>query len=332
MINQDYIENIYNTIKNYKIEGKNADYIPELSKVDEKLYSISIYTIDGKTYNFGDYNHKFAIESCSKVFTLSLALEKYGVSYLKKMIGEKKSKDSFNSICSADRIKNHTINSFDNGGAIATTSLLYQPDKEKFTNLIIDNMSDFACQSLSVNNKIYNSEINNSNHNLAIAHLLKSYNKFYGDIDDCIDVYTKQCSVMVTTQEVALMAATLANNGINPKSKKKLVKPENVKYILKHMALNGIYNDNYSWLKKSGVYVKSGVGGIILLVIPGVMGIGIASPPLNKYGNSVKGIQSAKKISLIYTKHKSIKNRKNIKNKKEQQNITKRNHNKSQTD
>lgn len=332
MINQDYIENIYNTIKNYKIEGKNTDYIPELSKVDEKLYAISIYTIDGKTYNFGDYNHKFAIESCSKVFTLSLALEKYGVSYLKKMIGEKKSKGSFNSICSADRIKNHTINSFDNGGAIATTSLLYQPDKEKFTNLIIDNMSDFASQSLSVNNKIYNSEINNSNHNLAIAHLLKSYNKFYGDIDDCIDVYTKQCSVMVTTQEVALMAATLANNGINPKSKKKLVKPENVKYILKHMALNGIYNDNYSWLKKSGVYVKSGVGGIILLVIPGVMGIGIASPPLNKYGNSVKGIQSAKKISLIYTKHKSIKNRKNIKNKKEQKNITKRNHNKSQSD
>jgi glutaminase len=333
MINQDYIENIYNTLKNYKIEGKNADYIPELSKVDEKLYSISIYTIDGKTYNFGDYNNKFAIESCSKVFTLSLALEKYGVSYLKKMIGEKKSKDSFNSICSADRIKNHTINSFDNGGAIATTSLLYQPDKEKFTNLIIDNMSDFACQSLSVSNKIYNSEINNSNHNLAIAHLLKSYNKFYGDIDDSIDVYTKQCSVMVSTQEVALMAATLANNGINPKSKKRLVKPENVKYILKHMALNGIYNDNYSWLKKSGVYVKSGVGGIILLVIPGVMGIGIASPPLNKYGNSVKGIQTAKKISLIYTKHKSTKNRKNIKNiknKKEKKNVTKRNHNKSQ--
>jgi glutaminase len=321
MINQEYIENIYNTIKNYKIEGKNADYIPELSKVDEKLYAISIYTIDGKTYNFGDYNHEFAIESCSKVFTLALALEKYGTSYLKKTIGEKKSKDSFNSICSEDRIKNHTINSFDNGGAIATTSLLYQPDKQKFTNLIIDNMSNFACKSLSINNTIYNSEISNSSHNLAIAYLLKSYNKFYGDIDTCLDVYTKQCSVMVRTQDVALMAATLANNGINPKSKKRLVKPENVKYILKHMALNGIYNDNYNWLKKSGMYVKSGVGGIILLVVPGVMGIAIASPPLNKYGNSVKGIQTAKKISLIYTKHKSIKNRKN---KKERKNVTKR--------
>ena len=324
MMNQEYIENIYNTIKNYKIEGKNADYIPELSKVDEKLYAISIYTIDGKIYNFGDYNHKFAIESCSKVFTLALALEKYGTSYLKKMIGEKKSKDSFNSICSADRIKNHTINSFDNGGAIATTSLLYNDDKEKFTNLIIDNMSNFACQSLSVNNKIYNSESSNSDHNLAIVHLLKSYNKFYGDIDSCLDVYTKQCSVMVRTQDVALMAATLANNGINPKSKKRLVKPENVKYILKHMALNGIYNDNYNWLKKSGVYVKSGVGGIILLIIPGVMGIGIASPPLNKFGNSVKGIQTAKQISLIHKKHNLTKNR------KEKKNVTKRNHNKTQ--
>jgi glutaminase len=314
MINQEYIENIYNKIKNYKIEGKNADYIPELSKVNEKLYAISIYTVDGETYNFGDYNHEFAIESVSKLFTLALALEKYGTSYLKKMIGEKKSRGSFNSICSADRIKNHTINSFDNGGAIATTSLLYQPDKEKFTNLIIDNMSDFASKKLTINNKIFNSEINNSNHNLAIAYLLKSYNKFYGDIDTCLDVYTKQCSVMVNTQDVALMAATLANNGINPKSKKRVVKPENVKYILKHMALNGIYNDNYSWLKNSGVYVKSGVGGIILLVIPGVMGIGIVSPPLNNYGNSTKGIQTAKKISLLYKKNKSLKNRKNRKN------------------
>lgn len=314
MINQDYIEKIYNTIKNNKIEGKNADYIPELSRVDEKLYALSIYTIDGQTYNYGDYNHEFAIESVSKVFTLALALEKYGTSYLKKMIGEKKSSGSFNSICSVDRIKNHTINSFDNGGAIATTSLLYQPDKQKFTNSIIDNMSDFACQKLSINNKVYNSEISHSEHNLAIAHLLKSYNKFYGDIDTCVDVYTKQCSVMVSTQDVALMGATLANNGINPKSKKRLIKPENVKYILKHMALNGIYNDNYNWLKNSGVYVKSGVGGIILLVIPGLMGIGIASPPLNKYGNSTKGIQTSKKISLLCKKHKLTKNRKERKN------------------
>ena len=275
--------------------------------------------MDGETYNYGDYKHKFAIESCSKVFTLALALEKYGIADLKKKIGEKKSSGSFNSICSADRIKNHTINSFDNGGAIATTSLLYQPDKAKFTDLIIDNMSDFACKKLSVNNKIYHSEISNSEHNLAIAHLLKSYNKFYGDIDTCIDVYTKQCSVMVTTQDVALMAATFANNGINPRSKKRLVKPENVKYILKHMALNGIYNDNYSWLKNSGIYIKSGVGGIILIVIPGVMGVGIASPPLNKFGNSVKGIQTAKQISLVYKKNKSRKNRKYKKN------VTKRN-------
>lgn len=323
MINEKYIENIYSKIKNTKIEGKNADYIPELSKVDKNLYAISICTINGETYNIGDYNHKFAIESCSKVFTLALALEKYGISYLKKMIGEKKSNDSFNSICSADRIKNHTINSFDNGGALATTSLLYNSNKDKFEKLIIDNMSNFACQKLNFDNQIYNSEINNSNHNLAIAHLLKSYNKFYGDVDTCVDVYTKQCSVMVTTQDIALMAATLANNGINPQSKKRLVKHENIKYILNHMSLNGIYNDNYKWLKKSGIHVKSGVGGIILLVIPGVMGIGIVSPPLNKYGNSVKGIKTAKKLALLYKKHSlTLK----VNPKKERKNVTKRNH------
>ena len=243
MNNKEYIENIYNKIKSYKIEGKNADYIPELSKVDEKLYAISIYTVDGETYNYGDYNHKFAFESCSKVFTLALALEKYGTAYLKKKIGEKKSSGSFNSICSVDRIKNHTINSFDNGGAIATTSLLYQPDKQKFTDLIIDNMSDFADKKLHVNHKIYKSELLHSQHNLAIAYLLDSYQRFYGDVESSVDTYTKQCSVMVSTSDLALMAATLANGGVNPKTKKQLVNKTNVKYILNHMYLNGLYNE-----------------------------------------------------------------------------------------
>ena len=295
---QAKIETIYNKLKNKPCSGKNANYIPELAKVDSGLYAISIYTIDGQTINLGDYTHEFAIESCSKVFTLALALEKFGIPYLRKKIGEKKSKGSFDSISSIDRIKNHTINSFDNGGAMATTSLLYKPSssQSKFTKEIVDNMSDFAGRALHVNNKIYKSELLHSEHNLAIAYLLKSYDKFYGDVEMCVDVYTRQCSVMVTSKDIALMAATLANGGVSPKTKKRIIKEKNVDYILDHMDLNGLYNQTEELMKTDGVYAKSGVSGILMLVIPGVMGVGIVSPPLNKYGNSLKGILTMKML------------------------------------
>ena len=295
MINIQEIEKIYNKLKNTK-GGKNADYIPELSKVDSDLYAISIYTVDGQMFNIGDYNHEFAIESCSKIFTLALALDEFGIPFVQKKIGENKSNEAFNSICSVDRITNHTINSFDNGGAMATTSLLYEKDKRKFAKNIIDNISEFAGRKLYVSNKIYKSELLHSEHNLAIAYLLKSYGKFYGDVETCVDIYTQQCSVMVKSTDIAIMAATLANGGINPKTNSKLISKKNVKYILDHMELNGLYNETDDWMKKYGMHAKSGVGGVLLCVIPGKMGIGIISPPLNKYGNSVKGIKTAIKL------------------------------------
>jgi glutaminase len=300
MITQADILKIYNKLKHTK-GGHNADYIPELSIVDSKLYAISVYTVDGETMNVGDCTHEFAIESCSKVFTLALALEKFGIPYLKKQIGAEKSKEAFNSICSVDRIQNHTINSFDNGGAIATTSLLYKTNttKQKYIKEIVENMSNFSGRQLHVNNKIYKSELLHDEHNLAIAYLLKSYNKFYGDIETCVDVYTRQCSVMVTSKDVAVMAATLANGGINPKTKQQIIKPQNVKYILDHMELNGLYNETEKYMSEIGIIAKSGVGGVLLLVVPGVMGIGIISPPLDKFGNSFKGIKTAKMISNL---------------------------------
>ena len=280
---------IYNKLKNTG-GGKNADYISALEKVNPNLYSITICTVDGQYFNIGDFKHEFAIESCSKVFTLALALEKYGKSVIKDKIGEYTSEEKFNSICAVDKITNHTINSFNNGGAMATTSLLYKPNKQKFIKEIVDNMSDFADKKLHINNKIYSSEISHSEHNLAIAYLLKSYNRFYGEVESSVDVYTKQCSIMVTTKDIALMAATLANRGINPETKKQLVSKSNTDYIINHMSMNGLYNETSKWMNDVGFPAKSGVSGLLLIVVPGVMGIGIASPPLNKYENSVKGI------------------------------------------
>ena len=297
MITNQNIEKIYNKLKDDN-GGKNAEYIHELFIENPHLYAISIFSLDGQVINVGDSNHEFAIESCSKVFTLALALEKYGIRYLKNKIGDTESSEKFNSICAADN-KNYTINSFNNGGAMATVSLLYQPDNKKFINKIVTNMSDFADKKLYVNNKIYKSEILHAERNLAIAYLLKSHDRFYGDVEMCLDVYTKQCSTMVTSKDLALMAATLANNGINPKSGKYLISKKNVEYILKHMTITGLYDETQKWMETVGYPAKSGVSGLIMIVIPGVMGIGIASPPLNKYGNSVKGIKTAVKISEL---------------------------------
>jgi glutaminase len=297
----EFFENVTKIYHNLKDTsgGKNADYIPALQKVNPKLYAISIYTIDGQQFNIGDFQHEFSIQSCSKVFTLALALKKYGIKNIKKKIGAYSSKQRFNSICAVDKMPNHTINSFDNAGAMATTSLLYKPNKREYIADIVNNMSVYAGRKLHVNEKIYKSEISHVDHNLAIAYLLKSYGRFYNDIETCVDVYTQQCSVMVTSEDVALMACTLANGGVNPKTGAVPISKKNVKYIIDHMCLDGLYDQTDAYMKEVGLPAKSGVGGMLLIVLPGIMGISIASPPLNEYGNSLKGIKTAKEISRL---------------------------------
>jgi glutaminase len=298
MISFEEIKKIYNKLKN-TTGGKNASYIKELAKVNPHLYAISIYTVDGQQIDIGDYEHEFAIESCSKIFTLALALEKHGIKYLKEKIGEQVSHEQFNSIIAIDEMPNHTINSFDNGGAMATTSLLYNQNKKTNIKEIVNNMSDYAGRKLHINYNIYKSEFSFVYHNLAIAYLLKSYGRFYGNVENCVDIYTKQCSVMVTSKDVAVMAATLANGGVNPKTGARLATKKNVDYIINHMCLNGLYNETDEWMKEVGLPAKSGVGGVLLIVVPGVMGISVISPPLNKYGNSLKGIKTMKLISKL---------------------------------
>jgi glutaminase len=295
---EDDINKIYLKLKNTH-SGKNADYIPELKKVNPKLYAISIYTVDGYVYNIGDYTTEFAIESCSKVFTLALALEKYGIPFMKDKIGNEKTVIKFNSINEIINNKVHTINSFNNGGAMATTSLFNEKNIKKYEKKIIDNMSEFAGRKLHVDKKIYLSEFNKNDHNLAIAYVLKSYNMFYGDVRKTVDVYTRQCSVMVTTEDLAIMAATIANKGVNPKTKQKIIDKKYIPYLLKHMEEHGLYEESDIVMNHFGFPAKSGVSGAIFAVIPGVMGIGIFSPPLNKHGNSSKGIKTLKLLKNI---------------------------------
>jgi glutaminase len=299
------VEKIYKKIKNLKQRGKNADYIPDLIKVDPNIYAISVCNIKGEVMNFGDYRTEVGIESASKVFTLALALNMYSIKKLISHIGDTDEKREFNSIKDVVEIKNHTINSFVNAGAMATTSLLYDKtkshdDNEKAMNkIILKNMEDFAGRTLKVNEHLYLSEYRTSHHNELLIDKLVSYNRFYGDPQTVLKSYTKQCSVMVTSKDIAVMAATLANNGKNPITHKKLINEEKVEYIIDHMAEHGLYNESTKWWEKTHFPAKSGVGGVIMIVIPGIMGIGIVSPPLNKYGNSFKGVETGKLLAKI---------------------------------
>jgi glutaminase len=284
-------------VKKLKITGKNADYIPQLKKVNPNLYGISIYTIDGDEYNVGDYTTEVAIESVSKVFSLALALKTVGVSKMSKMVGTLQTMSRFDSITAIEDSENRTINSFQNGGAMATTSIYYNKNPAKYEKTIFDNISDFAGRKIVYSKATFNSEMSNLEHNLAIGYLLKSYGRFYGEVIPSITAYTKQCSAMATTRDIAIMAATIANYGVNPKTGKRVIDKKFIPYILAHMSANGMYEYSETWMTHVGLPAKSGVGGVILIVVPNVMGIAILSPALDEHGNSVKGIITAKHIS-----------------------------------
>lgn len=294
---QGVIQKIHDRVKKMKITGKNADYIPQLKKVNPNLFAISIYTVTGEEYDVGDYDKEIAIESVSKVFSLALSLKKVGLANMSKMVGTEQTFGAFNSIAGIVDSPNHTVNSFENGGAMATTSICYEKNQTAYLKKIFDNLSDFAGRKISFSKETYESEMSNLDHNLAIAYLLKSYGKFYGHVLQSVSAYTKQCSAMVTTQDVAVMAATLANYGVNPLTGRRVVEKKYIPYIIEHMASNGVYGYTETWMTNIGMPAKSGVGGILLIVVPGVMGIGILSPPLDPHGNSAKGIIAAQELS-----------------------------------
>ena len=299
------VEKIYNKVKKLKQKGKNAEYIPDIKRGNPNIYAISLCNMKGDIMNFGDYESEVGIESVSKVFTLALALNIHSIKKLIRNIGKTKEQHEFNSMKDVVQLKSHTVNSFVNAGAMATTSLLYDEtkstgDNEKEINkLILENMEDFAGRKLKINEHLYLSEYKTSQHNKKLIDKLVSYGRFYGDPETVLKTYTKQCSVMVTSKDIAVMAATLANNGMNPITHKKILNEEKTDYVIEHMAEHGLYNESDSWWEKTYFPAKSGVGGVIMIVIPGIMGIGIISPPLDKYGNSYKGIETGKLLADI---------------------------------
>jgi glutaminase len=292
------ISEAYNEFKDIK-EGKNADYIKELANVDPNIFGIVLVTTDGKMYSMGDISSMVSIQSVSKVFTMARVLEEQGPQVVQDKIGVDATGMRFNSIVAVEMQKGKEINPLVNPGAIAATSLVNGSDSAAKWKSILQMHDDFAGRSLSVNWPVYVSEAGDNLRNQAIAHLLLAYGRMYFDPVQSTDIYTKQCAINVNAKDLAIMAATLANGGINPVSKKKVVSPETVMYCLAVMATAGLYDNSGIWLFHSGLPAKSGVGGGLLAVCPGKFGIAVVSPPLDAAGNSVK---AQKAIQYVVSK------------------------------
>ncbi|MCX6280813.1 MAG: glutaminase A [Bacteroidetes bacterium] len=284
---QAALDEAYTKFKDVK-EGKNANYIKELAQVDPKIFGIVIVTTDGQVFTKGDIDAKVSIQSVSKVFTMAKVIEEQGPKAVMDKIGVDATGMRFNSIVAVELQKGKEINPLVNPGAIAATSLINGADSAAKWKSILNIHSEFAGRPLYLNMPVYISEAGDNLRNQAIAHLLLAYGRMYFDPVQATDIYTKQCAINVNAKDLATMAATLANGGVNPLTKKKVVTPETVMYTLPVMATAGLYDDSGIWYFGSGLPAKSGVGGGLLAVCPGKFGIAVVSPPLDAAGNSVK--------------------------------------------
>jgi len=282
-------------------EGKNADYIPALAKVDPQIYGIALVTTDGRIYTAGDVKSEVSIQSISKVFTMAKVIEELGPDALVKRIGVDATGMRFNSIVSVEfaqkELGGPEINPLVNPGAITATSMVTGKSREEVWKKILAFHSDFAGRPLTVNKEVFDSEAATNQRNQAIAQLMYAYGFIKDDPQRATDIYTEQCAISVNAKDLAVMAATLANAGKNPVSGKQVMKAEDVPEVLAVMATAGLYDDSGKWLYRTGLPAKSGVGGGIIAVSPGKFGIAVVSPPLDDAGNSVRAQKAITDVS-----------------------------------
>lgn len=292
---QHYLDDIVGEVAGVT-DGALADYIPELSQADPSRFGLALSASDGFLYESGDARTDFTIQSISKPFTYALALELAGQDAVDAKIGVEPSGDAFNEI-SVDEKTKTPKNAMINAGAIAAVSLVpgASPD-ERFARLQ-EFYSAFAGRSLELDEAVYRSEKATGNRNRAIAYMLTSFGVLDDDPDDILDVYFRQCSLRVTSVDLARMAATLARGGINPQTGRRVADAKVVQRTLSVMTTCGMYNGAGDWVSAVGMPAKSGVGGGILAVLPGQLGIGVYSPLLDARGNSVRGVLVCRALS-----------------------------------
>lgn len=293
---KETVEQAYEQFKG-NTDGKNADYIPYLANIDKNLFGISVCLLNGETIEVGDSQYHFGIESVSKVHTAILALRQYGTQEILEKIGADATGLPFNSIIAILLEDDHPSTPLVNAGAISACSIVKPTgDSKGKWNAIVANITDLCGSAPLLIDELYKSESETNYNNRAIAWLLKNYNRIYDDPDMSLDLYTRQCSLGVTAKQLSITAATIANQGINPVTKKTIFESEIAPKITSMISSVGFYEHTGDWMYTAGIPAKTGVGGGVMGIFPGLFGISAFAPPLDGSGNSVKAQLAIKYI------------------------------------
>ncbi|MEB3213005.1 MAG: glutaminase A [Leptolyngbyaceae bacterium] len=296
-----YLNDLHTTYQNLN-EGAVADYIPELALAKPEWFGISVMTIDGQSFDVGDCRQTFTIQSISKAFVYGLALEDHGRDYVLSKVGVEPSGDAFNSIV-LDESTNRPYNPMVNAGAIATTDLIKGKDGTERLKRILDMFRRYTGREMQIDVPVSMSERATGSRNRAIAHLMHNFGMISDRIEETLDLYFQQCSILVTSHDLAAIGATLANGGKNPITGEQAIETTYVQDVLSVMHSCGMYDYSGEWTYRVGIPAKSGVGGGITAVAPKQLGIGVFSPLLDAKGNSARGIQVCKAIAEDFGFH-----------------------------
>ena len=278
-------------------DGTVADYIPALAEVDPALFGLSILGVRGRSISVGDAEHRFSIQSVSKPFVFALVCAHYGSEEAHRLLGVNATGLGFDSVMAIELHGGRTMNPMVNAGAIATTSLVPGASDDERWGFIREGLSRFAGRDLEIDPVVYASEQTTNLRNQGIAQLLDSYGRLHAGAEATTDLYTRQCSLLVSAADLAVMGATLADGGMNPKTGVQVIEAQHCKHVLAAMATAGLYEHSGDWLFEVGLPGKSGVSGGIVTIAPGKGGFGVFSPPLDEAGNSVRGQLATRYVS-----------------------------------
>jgi glutaminase len=297
---QDYqaiLERIYAEVQGSFGVGKVASYIPELASIDPNQFGMAIATIDGALFQIGNASMPFSIQSISKVFALSLAFDRQGES-LWSRVRKEPSGNAFNSIVQLEYEKGIPRNPFINAGAILVTDVLCSAFMHPETSILNFVRKLSQNTSIEYNMKVASSELNNAHRNLSIAHLMKSFNNLENKPEHVIKTYCTHCATEMSCVDLAKSGLYLANDGIMPSTKEYIINDDAAKRINAIMLTCGAYDAAGDLAYRIGFPLKTGVGGGILAVIPGVLSVCVWSPALDEVGNSFIGCMALEKLSL----------------------------------
>lgn len=290
------LQKLFETYRSLK-EGSPASYIPELEKANPDHFAIVITTVEGKSFVVGDSEVLFSMQSTSKPFSYGMVLQDLGRVFLMSKVGVEPTGEAFNSIVELERNTHRPYNPMINSGAIAISSFIRGCDLTERVEHMREFFSLFAGSPLTISEEIFESEKNTAHRNRSIAHLLRHFGVIDHRIEESLDLYFKQCSFLVSTETLSVMAATLANRGLHPLSGVRALSEEYVGDVLSLMFTCGMYDTSGKWAYSVGIPAKSGVSGAIFGVVPGEMGIAVYSPNINHHGHSIRGLKVFQDLS-----------------------------------